>query len=194
MIIGGLLGIALLSPFALRAQTLDQVKAQLISQLLELISQLQTQLDILIAERDGTSVVTNTNSNLVSGTNGVDVYETDKKIADVGDYLDGIADDFAKTGSGPSLSKVQSLSSGIDSVILFGESQTSVVGGKVTLSGQGLSGSITVHFSDDYSLKNQGANSFGQVVFTVPNIPKGTYDLIVSNNKGVSNSIDLIVQ
>lgn len=192
IIIGGLLGLALLSPLALRAQTVDEVKAQLIQQLLTLIAELQAQLDELIAAQGG-SVNTTANSNLVKGTNGIDVYATDKKIADVGEAFEDQVKKLAKNGGTFDQAALDKLAAGVGTVALLGESVSGRVGEKITVSGQSLSGSITVHFSDDYSLKNQ-SSFLNKVTFTMPNIPKGTYDLVVSTSAGVSNSINLIVQ
>lgn len=191
--IGGLLGLVLLFPFAARAQTLDQVKAQLIQTLLTLIAELQAQLDELIAAQGG-AVSTSTTSNLITGTNGVDVYKTDRKIKEVQDAFEDAVDAYADNGGVFDINAINTMAANVFTIVLYGESVSGEVGKTVSISGQSIYGSVTVHFSDDYSLLNQSVNTSGNIVFTVPDIPKGTYDLIVSTNSGVSNSLDLIVK
>jgi len=178
----------LFSPLAVGAATSVEVQNK-IKELLALVAKLQAQLDILLAEQAKT-----TNPNLVKGTAGVDVYKTERQISDIETYLNKVTKEFEDGDNIFSQSKLDSLVRGVDSVALFDESVQAFVGNQVTVSGKGLSGNVIIHFSDDYSLKNQKANSFGRVTFEMPNIPKGSYDLIISTSSGVSNAINLIVQ
>ena len=127
----------------------------------------------------------------VTPTDAIDIYQTDEKIAALSENITQKINSAIASKTTPDLSDLSNIK--FTAVTIFQISAHSGgAGTNVTISGRGFTSNNTIYFGPHYLIKNIPSNGT-TLSFTVPPLPVGRYDIVVSNNTGISSSIFFVV-
>lgn len=123
----------------------------------------------------------------------IDIYTTDKIQQGYQSVLWERINSAINSQSKPDLGDIVTKVGSSSKVLIYAMTKSVVkVGDSVEISGYGVNKETYVYFGNDYRVKPKTVS--GQsLIFTVPNLPLGRYDIALSNLNGISQTAVLVI-
>jgi hypothetical protein len=132
---------------------------------------------------------------IVRESEKIDIYSTDKTMQNTKDEITKrINSSLAARASALSISDIMDTTSGDVSTVIISKINPQIArkGSVVTIAGRGFDGSSTIYIGNNYIIRNPNRTA-STLSFSLPDLPAGKYDVVVKTNRGLSNTIFLVV-
>jgi peptidoglycan hydrolase-like protein with peptidoglycan-binding domain len=131
---------------------------------------------------------------LVKDSEKTDIYAGDKMVAIVQNRIltainSAIASQSTATATMPFITTNDVPSS----VIQLLSPRSGVPSTNVSITGSGISANSVVYFGTNYIVRSIVQDSFGRYSFSVPSIPRGSYDVAIKTGNAISNTSTFVI-